>query len=289
MRLWMRNNRLVLTLFLAIWSLGVGAHAALGDTASPWNKGRFAQTRLIAGTIGKGLRKQAVFAGIQIKLDQGWKTYWRNPGDSGLPPNFDWSRSKNLKGARVLWPAPHRFIDSLGTSIGYKGEVVFPVELSAQRPGEAIDLSLALEYAICKDICVPARAKLALRLDPATSGSRFDGTLQRFLAQVPAVAAQQTGPGPSIAKARATLTGPEPKIVVDARFPEGAEGADLFAEGGDEVYLPPPQKIDVAGGGAVRFTIQIAPESNPAALKGKDVKLTLVSDRGLSETVWRVE
>ncbi len=70
-------------------------------------------------------------AGIEIKLQPGWKTYWRYPGDSGVPPQFDFAGSENLASAEVLYPAPHSFKDEAGTSIGYKETVVFPV---ASRP-----------------------------------------------------------------------------------------------------------------------------------------------------------
>ena len=68
------------------------------------------------------------------------------PGDSGVPPSFDWTGSKNLKQAEVLYPAPHRFADANGTAIGYDDEVVFPVKLTPEREGEPIELKLAFAY-----------------------------------------------------------------------------------------------------------------------------------------------
>ena len=66
-------------------------------------------------------------AGIEIKMQPGWKTYWRYPGDSGVPPAFDFSGSENLKTATVLYPAPHLFTDETGQSLGYKDAVIFPL------------------------------------------------------------------------------------------------------------------------------------------------------------------
>ena len=54
----------------------------------------------------------ALIAGVQLRMDSGWKTYWKNPGDSGVPPSFDWAGSKNLKQAELLYPAPHSFADA---------------------------------------------------------------------------------------------------------------------------------------------------------------------------------
>ena len=107
----------------------------------------------------------ALLAGIQLRMDPGWKTYWRNPGDSGVPPSFDWTGSKNLKHAEVLYPAPHRFADAGGTAIGYDDQVVFPVKLTPERDGEPIELKLAFAFGLCKDLCIPNDVSLGLTLD----------------------------------------------------------------------------------------------------------------------------
>jgi DsbC/DsbD-like thiol-disulfide interchange protein len=275
---------------LAVLLLAQAANAARADDASPWAKGHYAQTRLLSGEIAGVTGETQIVAGVQIKLDPGWKTYWRNPGDSGLPPSFDWSQSQNLKSAKVLWPAPHRFSDSYGTSIGYTGGVVFPVEIVAERKGEPVDVKLKLDYAICKDICVPAEAKLDLRLgDGARRSAGFAGEISRFMTLVPRKSAKEGAGAPNIERAEAKLTGSAPSIVVEARFPEGTKGADLFAEGGSDIYLPPPQTIKKTGEASVRFTIALGKDAEAAKLKGREIKLTLVSDAGSSETLWKVE
>ena len=77
-------------------------------------------------------------AGVEIKMQPGWKTYWRYPGDSGVPPRFDFSGSENLKEAKVLFPAPHLFTDETGHSLGYKNSVIFPLVLAPQQPGKPV-------------------------------------------------------------------------------------------------------------------------------------------------------
>src|SRR5262245_48206912 len=104
---------------IALIGLGfAGGYATPGEAAdaSPWDKGSNWSVRLIGGAAQAGL----VRAGIEIKLDPGWKTYWRYPGDSGIPPRFDFAGSGNVKAVAVMWPAPHRFPDGAGHSIGYK-------------------------------------------------------------------------------------------------------------------------------------------------------------------------
>src|SRR5215813_6075025 len=93
---------------------------ALAADSSSWDGDARSAVRLVAGsrTSSGPLR-----AGVEVRLADGWKTYWRYPGDSGVPPIFDFSKSENIKFASVLWPAPHRFSDGGGASIGYKGDV----------------------------------------------------------------------------------------------------------------------------------------------------------------------
>src|SRR5215213_8372431 len=90
--------------------------AAVAQDASQWDGDARAAVRLIGAAR---MNVDTMRAGLQIKLGPGWKTYWRYPGDSGVPPRFDFSRSENLGELSVLWPAPHRFTDDGGTSIGY--------------------------------------------------------------------------------------------------------------------------------------------------------------------------
>src|SRR5690606_17942397 len=97
----------------------------------------------------------------------GWKTYWRTPGDAGgLPPAFDWSASSNLASASVLFPAPSRFTDKSGNTIGYKGRVIFPVEIKPEDDAKPVSLKLAMQYGICKEVCIPVDANLEIELAP---------------------------------------------------------------------------------------------------------------------------
>lgn len=136
------------------------------------------RVRLIAG----GHAGSALLAGIEITLDPGFKTYWRNPGESGLPPRFDWTGSRNVSGLDVRWPAPSRHEDAAGIAYTYSGKVVLPVLVKASDPSKPVDLALSIDYGICKDICIPAHAALNLTL----SGDGPDhATIQEALAKVP--------------------------------------------------------------------------------------------------------
>src|SRR6202050_5457385 len=142
-----------------------GPAAARAQDASPWDKQPHAQARLIAGSVMKSADATYLHAGVEIRLDAGWKTYWREPGDSGVPPTFDFSGSQNVKSIAVEWPAPERFPDGAGgNSIGYVGRVVLPLRIVPQDAAKPSSLDVKLAYAICGNLCVPAEAKLGLAL-----------------------------------------------------------------------------------------------------------------------------
>ena len=162
--------RLHLLPILAAASLfGAASSAAIAADASPWDDDLQSAARLIAAQAHNESGGRVFRAGVEIKLKEGWKTYWRYPGDSGVPPVLDFSKSQNVKSVTVLYPAPTRFPDGAGgNSIGYKGDVILPLHVVPQDAGKPVTLDLKLDYAVCEKLCVPAEAKLELML----TGSR---------------------------------------------------------------------------------------------------------------------
>jgi DsbC/DsbD-like thiol-disulfide interchange protein len=260
-----------------------GAAFAAAQSASPWVGSTNSKVRLVSGTVVVN-GAPALFAGVQLRMDPDWKTYWRNPGDSGVPPTFDWAGSKNLKHAELLYPAPHRFADAGGTAIGYDDQVVFPVKLTPERDGESIELKLAFAYGLCKDLCIPNDVSLGLTLDPNT-GKGDALLLDSFLARVPKPA--RDGVLPAVSNIEAKLAAEKPQLVVDAVFAEGAAETDLFIDGGD-VFVPVPTPLGPIAGGKQRFAVTFASPAAAAALKGKTLALVLVSDQGSTETMWKM-
>ncbi|MEC7300233.1 MAG: protein-disulfide reductase DsbD domain-containing protein, partial [Pseudomonadota bacterium] len=116
-------------------------------------------------------------AGLEFQLSQGWKTYWRAPGDAGVPPVFDWSASQNVARVDVIWPTPHVFWQNGMRSIGYSDRVVLPLRIEPSGSG-AVHLDGVLQVGICSDICVPLHVDLSAlvlppqgRRDPAIAAS----------------------------------------------------------------------------------------------------------------------
>src|SRR5689334_21889538 len=150
----------------------ISGAAAIAADVSPWSNDIRSGVRLISGTNGKS--DVALRGGIEIRMQPGWKTYWRYPGDSGVPPRFDFSGSENLKDARVLFPAPHLFTDETGHSLGYKGSAIFPLVITPKDFGKPVRLRMKMEYAVCEKLCVPAEGSAELTLGSGASSRNAD-------------------------------------------------------------------------------------------------------------------
>jgi DsbC/DsbD-like thiol-disulfide interchange protein len=242
---------------------------AQSPTSSSWAQGLHSRVRLIAG----GTEGTRLLGGVEIALDPGYKTYWRTPGDSGLPPNFDWSGSENVAAIDIRWPAPSRQEDAGGVAYVYGGGVTLPVLVQPKEPDKPVRIVLAVDYGVCKDICIPAHAKLSATL--SREGMPHVG-IAKALAQVPRP--QALG-----AKADAAVTGIERvgqdkhSFIVTVRVPEGTKPA-LFAEGPESWYLS--TSLPDAGN---RFTVTV--EDKPKETAGPvPVRLTLVAGSHAIET-----
>lgn len=104
-------------------------------------------------------------AALRLELAPGWKTYWRTPGDAGIPPTFSWSGSKNLHGVGISWPAPEVFLTAGMRTIGYTDTVVLPLKLLPKTAGQPITLQAVVDMGVCSDICVPHRMKITAVID----------------------------------------------------------------------------------------------------------------------------
>src|SRR5215472_1863124 len=161
-----RSLALPRMLFLAVAFLCLAAvPSASAQDASNWDGQTHSAARLIAGATRKDQDTIFLRAGIEIRLDPGWQTYWRDPGDSGAPPSFNFSGSENVKTVNVLWPAPERFPDGTGgNSIGYRDHVILPLHVVPLEAAKQTALRLKLEYDVCANICIPVESNLVLNL-----------------------------------------------------------------------------------------------------------------------------
>lgn len=265
----------------------LNATGQAAELSSPWHEAHMSQVRLIAARRGDG--GQDIVAGIQVALQPGWKTYWRNPGDAGgVPPEFDWSRSDNVAKTEVLYPAPKRFRDPAGETIGYKGNVVMPVLVRPTDPNQDVELRVKFNFGICADICVPVEQELTVDV-PRQAEAGLPSLLQKALDNIPRSAASAKASDPKLVQREVHLTGDKPRILLDVDFGSAADKGDVFVEASDGFYLPMPTRVQDASTTASRFEIDLREADDVAKLKGKTVRLTLVGAEGQSEATFVVE
>src|SRR3954453_14638821 len=156
------------------------AFGAQAQDSSPWQRDSHSAVRLLAGSRSGPV----MLGGIALQLQPGWKTYWRTPGDSGVPPRFDFSKSDNVEAVTVLWPAPTKFDDGAGgTALGYSKQVVLPLRIAAKNTDRPVTLRAEINYAVCEKLCIPVEASAELAFTSVATTQ--DGALAAALDSVP--------------------------------------------------------------------------------------------------------
>jgi DsbC/DsbD-like thiol-disulfide interchange protein len=241
---------------------------ARAQDASPWQKDGHSAVRLLAGS-----RSGAVLlGGIAFQLQPGWKTYWRTPGDSGVPPKFEFSKSDNVEAVTVLWPAPKKFDDGAGgVSLGYHDQVVLPLRIVAKNVDKPVTLRAEINYAVCEKLCIPVVANAELAFNSVASTE--DSALFAALDTVPKPA--NVG-DPNPLTIRDVEREGKSEVLVDVVTPDD-RAVNLFVEGPTPDWgLPVPKLVEHSPPGVKRFSFQldgVPPGVNP---DGAALKLTLV-------------
>ena len=265
----------------------VAANDATADDASRWDGDAPSAVRLIAGSSPADGGKGALRAGLEIRLKSGWHTYWRYPGDAGVPPRFDFAGSQNVKAVDVLWPAPQRIPEQGLVAIGYTGDVILPLAIVPQNQGQPVKLRLKLAYAVCERLCVPAEGEVELVLTGAPSSQ--DAALAAAEARVPKKVALGEGSALAIKSVRRDDAGGRPRVIVDVAAPPGAHVA-LFAEGpNSEWALPVPKAIDGAPAGLQRFAFELDGAPSGVPYQEASIALTAVAGNAAIEVVTRLD
>src|ERR1700731_3603972 len=257
-------------------ALGVAATVLASSLAGParaqdssaWLRDQHSAVRLLAGS-----RSGAVLlGGIAFQLQPGWKTYWRTPGDSGVAPRFDFSKSENIEAVTVLWPAPMKFDDGAGGhSLGYKNQIVLPLRIVAKNAAKPVMLRADINYAVCEKLCIPVEASAELAI--ASVASTEDSALFAALDTVPKPA--NVG-DPNPLTIRDVKREGKSRVLVDVVGAD-ARGVSLFVEGPTPDWgLPVPKLLEHSPSGVKRFSFAldgVPPGTNP---EGAALKLTLV-------------
>jgi len=254
--------------FAATLLVGAFATEVRADDSSPWQRDAHSAVRLLAGSRSGGV----LLGGIAFQLQPGWKTYWRTPGDSGVPPRFDFSKSDNVEAVTVLWPAPTKFDDGAGGhSLGYKQQVVLPLRIVAKSNDKPVTLRAAINYAVCEKLCIPVEASSELIF--ASVASTEDGALSAALDTVPKPA--NVGDPTPLTIRDVTRDG-KSSVLVDVIAPEAKE-VSLFVEGPTPDWaLPIPKLVEHGPPGVKRFAFELDGLPPGAKPDGAALKFTLV-------------
>ena len=263
------------------WLVAPMAHAA-DPGASEWARTEQTSVRLVSATAAAGSGDSLRF-GLQFSLKPGWKTYWRSPGDAGLPVTVDWAGSTNVASAVMAWPVPHRFsINNLDT-FGYEDEVVFPVTVHPAKPGDPVALRAKVNYLVCSDICIPYEAQLSLDL-PAGVAAPTDQAqpIDRFQARVPGDGARQ---GLTLEHVGLAGDAAKPVLEVLARSSLAPfDKPDVFVEAPEGLDFGAPSVSIDQGGMRAAFRVPITTDAGAPPLASAALTLTVADGaRGLEQ------
>jgi DsbC/DsbD-like thiol-disulfide interchange protein len=249
-------------LFLA---LAAALPTAASAAHSEWSQADQAQVRLLLA----GQAADRIAGGIEIMMTPGWHTYWRNPGETGVPPAFDFSGSDNVAAVEVFYPAPERLDDGTGVSLVYSDEVVFPLSVTPVEPERPVTLRLAASFGVCAEVCIPTRASSAVTLPAgAPADPLADATLARYQARVP----KAPEPGRFDVEKVALADG---ALLIDVRTPDSSY-LDLFAEPPEGWYIGQPAFVSRAGG-VSRYRLALDGRPRGAAPEGQRFRFVAVA------------
>ncbi len=262
----------------AALALPAGARAAGEAAQTGWSETLKAAARLIDGGTVDGKR----VAGLEIRLDPGAVTYWRSPGEAGVPPTIGSAGSDNLASLETLFPAPEPMDKGGALTFGYARDVILPLVVAPRDRGKPVRLVLSIDYGVCEKICVPAHADLALTLPAGAGPAGHSARLAAALAATPRPRPLGAEGAPSILTAtRAPGAAPVWRVVTRGAAPT------LFVEAPDgwwfDVSGPQP-----GGPGEAIFTLERA-QAPDGASADPDLRLTLTTREGAIETTLRLD
>lgn len=221
-------KRLIVALIVMILSAGV----SFAET-TPWTSGLGYKARLIMGAIMDDGYYQG---GFEVELEEGWKTYWRQPGGNGIPPLFDVKNSSNLEDFDVSWPAPQVFKDGSGQGIGYKNRVLLPFTVKPEDIDQTIDFNLSIFFGVCSEICVPADVQFSGLLSPSKPQTPNLALIEEAMSQVPVSSGAL---GIQVKSAQLSSEGEKEYVDLGMRFNKNVENLVVLVEGPQDWYFEP--------------------------------------------------
>ena len=248
---------------------------------SPWVSAEHVRGRLIIAqdTIGPSGK---IEGGIELEMTEGWHTYWKMSGDSGLPPRFDHSASKNITEFEILYPAPERK-DEAGLQVfGYKTRVFFPFSALRTQAAFPAILALKINVMVCKEICMPQNLDLSIDLESGAQEKINESHQRRIELEKRKIPASEDSQNLKTT----TIVLAEKALAVGIYSKEGFDHADMTAFT-DEMYLTAPPTIQLQGEEKNSAILTLAKpedvEDLKAALTGKTLKIFISDGRNALE------
>lgn len=241
------------------------AAAQTGDDALPLG---LVSARILPGwTDADGTRVSA----LELVLEPGWKTYWRSPGDSGLPPSFGWEGSDNLDRITFHWPAPEAINSGGAQELGYHDRLLLPFTASPQQAGQPIGLTSQIELGLCENICVPAHLDLSAPQPGSAPDRRIMAAMDdtpRLISELPDCRISDIADGLRVEMA---LTGAAPEL------------AAIEVEGKPDLWVSGAE-IETRPDGTFAVAELVGPEAVPFPLDPRALRLTVIGADEAVET-----
>jgi DsbC/DsbD-like thiol-disulfide interchange protein len=267
----------VLAGFCGQTGVQAGSRSGSPPARSQWDESDYSRVRLM---LIPGAGADIVSGGVEIQLEPGWHTYWRVPGDAGVPPQFDFSDSQNVADVQVEYPVPHRYHDGVSVSVIYKDRVVFPITVRPVDPGQPVVLSLNLFYGACADVCIPVKAVRTASLAPGDNPDR--------LARIAIAEYRKQLPQTPVSGFMISSVTQEPGgLLIKTALPR-ADNVDLFAEAPEDWFIGQPELVSRSAGGALfRLSLKGIPEG--AKLDGAFDFLLVADNQGVLAEKVRID
>jgi DsbC/DsbD-like thiol-disulfide interchange protein len=211
-------------------------------------------------------------AALDLHLAPGWKTYWRSPGDAGIPPTFDWSGSTNVKAVRIHWPAPDVFEANGMQTIGYHERLVLPVEITPEDPKRPVRLSVVMALGVCDEICLPALVELTSDLSPPGAP---DASIRAALKDQASTASEAgvTSVSCTVDPIKDGL-----RLTARIRLPDPGQPEVVAFETPDRAVWVAAAVTQREGGDLVSVTELVPPDGAPFALDRSGITMTILAD-----------
>ena len=243
---------------------------ATAESAGPWSRSPQSSVRIVSAVEATG-DLGVLPLGLEFTLTPGWKTYWRSPGDAGLPATIDLSGSANVSAGQLRWPVPHRFELFGLQTFGYAEHVVLPLDVTVENAGRPVHLKLGLRYLVCEVICIPLEAALALDLPsgPAVPSAHAP-LINKFTTLVPA------GTDRLGWRVSPPFIDQGGNLVLDlASALEPLQSPDAIIEGSRTHAFNKPQVTVASDGRSARLTLKADQVADGPALDQQDLTFTI--------------